>query len=531
MKKQVLNSEELRERTLTAVDTLANAVKTTLGPRGRNAVLPRPDHMPFITNDGVTIAKMTYTDDPAEYMGIKLLREVSARTNNTAGDGTTTATVLAQHIIHEGYTNITAGANQVGLKNGILSAAKVAFHELGKIATPVSTREDIEKIATISSDDEEIGKMIGEVMERNGLDGSINIKESHSLETTLEIIEGMQFGKGFVSENLLQTKTQAVVEYDNPLVLVTDEKISYAQQILPLLEKVLPLQRPLLIIAEALEGEALGFLAVNIQKGILKCIAVNPPGFGDNRLLMMEDIATVTGAEFISAKKGMELHNAEVEMLGSADTVKVNRERTIILGGKGDPEKIKARVAGVRTQIKEDSLSIDNERIKERLASLCSGVSMIHVGAATEVEAKEKMLRIEDAVQAARAAMADGIVPGGGTAFMLVRPAVEKYIETLSGDMKTGAEIILSALTVPMRQIAINAGMNGDAIVERFYEQPTGYGYDAAALEWKNMMEAGIIDPARVSRQALVTAASLAATLLTSDAGVAITAIDEVDTY
>lgn len=519
MAKQIKFDEEARRSMLRGVDKLANSVKVTLGPKGRNVVLEKKFGSPLITNDGVTIAKEIELEDPFENMGAKLVAEVASKTNDVAGDGTTTATVLAQAMIREGLKNVTSGANPVGIRKGIEQAVQVAVEELKAISKEIDSKEAIEQVGTISASDEQVGKLIAESMERVGKDGVITIEESKGFETELEVVEGMQFDRGYVSAYMVtdQDKMEAVLE--EPYILITDKKISNIQEILPLLEQVVQQSKPLLIIAEDIEGEALATLVVNKLRGTFNVAAVKAPGFGDRRKAMLEDIAILTGGEVITEDLGLDLKNATVAQLGRAGKVVITKDDTTIVEGAGDPAKIEARINQIKAQIEETTSEFDKEKLQERLAKLAGGVAVIKVGAATETELKERKLRIEDALNATRAAVEEGIVSGGGTALMNVYNKVAE-IEA-EGDVLTGVKIVLRALEEPVRQIAENAGLEGSVIVERLKSEERGIGFDAANNEWVNMIDAGIVDPTKVTRSALQNAASVAAMFLTTEAVVA----------
>ncbi|NLY71945.1 MAG: chaperonin GroEL [Clostridiales bacterium] len=520
MAKEIKFSEEARSKLLSGVDQLADTVKITLGPKGRNVLLDKKFGSPLITNDGVTIAKEIELKDPYENMGAQLVKEVATKTNDVAGDGTTTATLLAQSIIREGFKNVAAGANPMLLKKGIQGAVEVAVKGIEKIAIPVKGREEIAQVASISAGDEEIGDLIAEAMEKVGTDGVITVEESKSMGTTLEVVEGMQFDRGYLSPYMVTDteKMEAVIE--EPYILITDKKISNIQEILPILEQIVQQGRKLLIIAEDVEGEALATLVVNKLRGTFDCVAVKAPGFGDRRKAMLQDIAILTGGKLISEELGYDLKEATIDMLGKAGTVKVNKEYTVIVDGAGDQKEIEARIKQIKAQIEDSTSDFDREKLEERLAKLSGGVAVIQVGAATETELKEKKLRIEDALNATRAAVEEGIVSGGGVAFVNVIPEVAKYVETLNGDVKTGASIIMRALEEPVRQIAINAGLEGSVVAAKVKSEKAGVGLNAATEEYVNMIEAGIVDPAKVTRSALQNAASVSSMLLTTEAGV-----------
>ncbi|WP_047979540.1 chaperonin GroEL [Ornithinibacillus contaminans] len=519
MAKEIKFSEDARSAMLRGVDTLANAVKVTLGPKGRNVVLDKKFGSPLITNDGVTIAKEIELEDPFENMGAQLVSEVASKTNDVAGDGTTTATVLAQAMIREGLKNVTSGANPVGIRRGIEKAVATAVEELQAISKPVESKESIAQVAAISAADEEVGNLIAEAMERVGNDGVITIEESKGFTTELEVVEGMQFDRGYASPYMVtdQDKMEAVLE--NPYILITDKKISSIQEILPLLEQVVQQGKPLLIIAEDVEGEALPTLVLNKLRGSFNAVAVKAPGFGDRRKAMLEDIAILTGGQVITEDLGLELKTATLEQLGHASKIVVTKENTTIVEGSGSPEAISSRVAQIRAQAEETTSEFDKEKLQERLAKLAGGVAVIKVGAATETELKERKLRIEDALNSTRAAVEEGIVAGGGTALLNVYNNIAKL--SLEGDEATGVSIVLRAIEEPVRQIAHNAGLEGSVIVERLKGEAVGVGFNAATGEWVNMVETGIVDPTKVTRSALQNAASVAAMFLTTEAVVA----------
>jgi chaperonin GroEL len=519
MAKQIKFNEEARRAMLRGVDKLADAVKVTLGPKGRNVVLEKKFGSPLITNDGVTIAKEIEFEDPFENMGAKLVAEVASKTNDVAGDGTTTATVLAQSMIKEGLKNVTAGANPMGIRKGIEKAVQVAVEELKAISKPIEGKDSIAQVATISSGDEEIGKLIAEAMERVGKDGVITTEESKGIVTELDVVEGMQFDRGYTSQYMVTDSDKMEAVLEDPYILITDKKISNIQEILPLLEQVVQQSKPLLIIAEDVEGEALATLVVNKLRGTFTAVAVKAPGFGDRRKAMLEDIAILTGGEVITEDLGLELKSANISQLGRASKVIVTKENTTIVEGAGDSAKIAARINQIKAQIEETTSDFDREKLQERLAKLAGGVAVIKVGAATETELKEKKLRIEDALNATRAAVEEGIVAGGGTALINVYNKVAA-IEA-EGDVATGVKIVLRALEEPVRQIARNAGLEGSVIVEQMKKEKPGVGFNAATNEWVNMIEAGIIDPMKVTRSALQNAASVAAMFLTTEAVVA----------
>jgi chaperonin GroEL len=519
MAKEIKFSEDARRKMLRGVDELANAVKVTLGPKGRNVVLEKKFGSPLITNDGVTIAKEIELEDPFENMGAQLVKEVATKTNDVAGDGTTTATVLAQAMIREGLKNVTSGANPMVVRKGIERAVKTAVEELKKISKPIEGKQSISQVAAISASDEEVGQLIAEAMEKVGNDGVITVEESKGFATELEVVEGMQFDRGYISPYMITDTDKMEAVLDDPLILITDKKISSIQEILPILEKVVQQGRPLLIIAEDVEGEALATLVVNKLRGTFNCTAVKAPGFGDRRKAMLQDIAILTGGQVITEELGLELKTADISMLGRARQVRVTKENTIIVDGAGDSKDIQARIQQIKVQLEETTSEFDKEKLQERLAKLSGGVAVIKVGAATETELKERKLRIEDALNSTRAAVEEGIVSGGGTALVNVYNAVAA-IEA-EGDEKTGINIVLRALEEPVRQIATNAGLEGSVIVERLKKEPVGIGFNAATGEWVNMIEAGIVDPAKVTRSALQNAASVAAMFLTTEAVVA----------
>ncbi|MED4942779.1 chaperonin GroEL [Heyndrickxia coagulans] len=519
MAKEIKFGEEARRGMLRGVDKLADAVKVTLGPKGRNVVLEKKFGSPLITNDGVTIAKEIELEDAFENMGAKLVSEVASKTNDVAGDGTTTATVLAQAMIREGLKNVTAGANPVGIRKGIEKAVAVAVEELKAISKPIEGKASIAQVAAISSADEEVGELIAEAMERVGNDGVITIEESKGFSTELDVVEGMQFDRGYASPYMVTDSDKMEAVLDNPYILITDKKISNIQEILPVLEQVVQQGKPLLLIAEDVEGEALATLVVNKLRGTFNAVAVKAPGFGDRRKAMLEDIATLTGGEVITEELGLDLKSATIDQLGRAGKVVVTKETTTIVEGAGDSAAISARVNQIRMQLEETTSEFDREKLQERLAKLAGGVAVIKVGAATETELKERKLRIEDALNSTRAAVEEGIVAGGGTALINVIKKVAS-IEA-EGDVKTGINIVARALEEPVRQIAENAGLEGSVIVERLKKEKVGIGYNAANGEWVNMIEAGIVDPTKVTRSALQNAASVAAMLLTTEAVVA----------
>ena len=519
MAKEIKFSEEARRAMLRGVDKLADAVKVTLGPKGRNVVLEKKFGSPLITNDGVTIAKEIELEDPFENMGAKLVAEVASKTNDIAGDGTTTATVLAQAMIREGLKNVAAGANPMGIRRGIEKAVAVAVEELKAISKPIKGKESIAQVAAISAADEEVGQLIAEAMERVGNDGVITLEESKGFTTELDVVEGMQFDRGYVSPYMITDTEKMEAVLENPYILITDKKVSSIQELLPVLEQVVQQGRPFLIIAEDVEGEALATLVVNKLRGTFNAVAVKAPGFGDRRKAMLEDIAILTGGEVISEELGRELKSTTIASLGRASKVVVTKETTTIVEGAGDSERIKARINQIRAQLEETTSEFDREKLQERLAKLAGGVAVIKVGAATETELKERKLRIEDALNSTRAAVEEGIVAGGGTALMNVYSKVAA-IEA-EGDEATGVKIVLRAIEEPVRQIAQNAGLEGSIIVERLKNEKPGIGFNAATGEWVDMIEAGIVDPTKVTRSALQNAASVAAMVLTTEAVVA----------
>lgn len=522
MAKQIAYGEDARKSLKSGIDQLADTVKITLGPKGRNVVLDKKFGAPLITNDGVTIAKEIELDDPFENMGAQLVKEVSIKTNDVAGDGTTTATLLAQALITDGMKNVTAGANPMILKKGIANAVDVAVKSLKENSTQVSGTKDIARVATVSSADEFIGNLIAEAMEKVSTDGVITVEESKTAETYSEVVEGMMFDRGYIAPYMVTDTEKMTAELEDPLILITDKKISSIQELLPILEPVAKSGRKLLIIAEDVEGDALTNLVLNKLRGTLNSVAVKAPGFGDRRKEMLLDIATLTGGTVITSELGLELQDVTLDQLGTARQVKIDKENTIIVDGAGDQEAIKARVGQIRSQIETTTSDFDREKLQERLAKLAGGVAVIKVGAATEIEMKEKKLRIEDALAATKAAVEEGIVAGGGIALMNTIPAVEKYIETVEGDEKTGAQIVLGALEAPLRQIASNAGLEGSVIVENVKKaNKKGYGYNALTEEYTDMVKAGIVDPAKVTRSAIQNASSVASMVLTTESLVA----------
>lgn len=519
MAKEILFAEEARRALESGVNQLAEAVRVTLGPRGRNVVLDKKFGSPMITNDGVTIAREIELEDPFENMGAQLVKEVATKTNDVAGDGTTTATVLAQAIIREGLKNVAAGANPMIIKRGIEKAVKVAVEEIKKIAKPIEEKNAIAQVASVSASDDEIGNLIAEAMEKVGKDGVITVEESKGFITTLDVVEGMNFDRGYISPYMITDTDKMEAVLDEPYILICDKKISAIAEVLPVLEKVVQAGRPLMIIAEDVDGEALPTLVVNKLRGTFTCVAVKAPGFGDRRKAMLEDIAVLTGGQVISEDVGIKLENATLQQLGRARQVKVKKEETVIVGGAGDQAELEKRIAQIKTLIEDTTSDFDREKLQERLAKLSGGVAVIEVGAATETELKEKKLRIEDALNATRAAVEEGIVPGGGTAFLNIIPALDG-IEA-SGETAVGIKIVKKALEEPVRQIANNAGLEGSVIVEKVKAQTPGVGFNAATEEYVDMIKAGIVDPAKVTRSALQNAASIAAMLLTTETVVA----------
>ena len=522
MAKIICYGEDARHALERGVNQLADTVKITMGPKGRNVVLDKKFGAPLITNDGVTIAKEIELDDPFENMGAQLVKEVSTKTNDVAGDGTTTATLLAQAIIREGLKNLAAGANPMVMKKGIAKATNAAIEAIKANSQKVNGSDDIARVGTVSSGDETVGKLIAEAMEKVSHDGVITVEESKTAETYSEVVEGMQFDRGYITPYMVTDTEKMEAVLDDAVILITDKKISNIQELLPVLEQVVQSGKKLLVIAEDVEGEALSTLIVNKLRGTLNVVCVKAPGFGDRRKEMLQDIATLTGGTVISAEVGLELKEATLDLLGHARQVKVSKENTIIVDGSGDAEAIKARVAQIRSQIETTTSDYDREKLQERLAKMAGGVAIIRVGAATEVEMKEKKLRIEDALNATRAAVEEGIVAGGGTAYVNAVPAVEKLLAESEGDEKTGVRIIAKALTEPMRQIATNAGIDGSVVLENVKKaNKVGYGFDAYSEEYVDMISAGIVDPTKVTRSALENAASIAATLLTTESLVA----------
>jgi len=516
MAKQMLYEEESRRTLLKGVDQLANAVKVTLGPKGRNVVLDKKFGAPTVTNDGVTIAKEIELEEPFANMGAQLVKEVATKTNDVAGDGTTTATLLAQSIVKEGLKNVTAGANPMGIKRGIEKAVKAAVEQIEKMSKKIETAEEISNIAAISANnDPEIGKLIADAMDKVGKDGVITVEEAKSMETNLEVVEGMQFDRGYLSPYFVTNAENMTAVGEDSLILIHDKKISAMKDLLPVLEKVAQMGKPFLIIAEDVEGEALATLVVNKIRGTLNVMAVKAPGFGDRRKAMLEDIAILTGGKVISEEMGMKLENADLKDLGRAKRITIDKENTTIVEGDGDTKSIQGRIAQIKTQIEDTTSDYDREKLQERLAKLAGGVAVINVGAATEIELKEKKHRVEDALSATRAAVEEGIVPGGGITLLRTSKTIEKL--NLSGDEEIGRKIILRALEEPIRQIATNAGMDGSVVAEKAKKEPGATGFDAALLEWVDMFKAGIIDPAKVVRSELQNAASVSALLLTTE--------------
>ncbi len=520
MAKELFYGEDARRKLQAGVDQLANTVKITLGPKGRNVLLEKKFGSPLITNDGVTIAREIELEDGVENMGAQVVKEVASKTNDVAGDGTTTATLLAQIIIKEGFKNVAAGANPMVLKKGINGAVDVAVNEIKNIAKQVEGKDSIAQVASVSAADDTIGELIADAMDAVGKDGVITVEESKSMGTTLEVVEGMQFDRGFLSAYMVTDTDKMEAVMENPYILLTDRKISNIQELLPILEQVVQQHKKLVIIAEDVDGEALATLVVNKLRGAFECVAVKAPGFGERRKNMMEDIAIMTGGKVISSDLGYELKDATLDMLGTAASVKVTKENTVIVKGAGSQEAVKSRIAQIRNQMEESTSDFDREKLQERVAKLAGGVAVIKVGAATETELKERKLRIEDALNATKAAVEEGIVAGGGVALANAIPAVAKYVKTLAGDEKTGAAIIMRALEEPVRQIAENAGFEGSVVVAKVKSSKAGTGFNAATEQYMNMIEAGIVDPAKVTRSALQNAASASAMLLTTEAGV-----------
>lgn len=517
MAKEILFGEEARRALERGVNQLADTVKVTLGPKGRNVVLDKKFGSPLITNDGVTIAKEIELEDKFENMGAQLVKEVATKTNDVAGDGTTTATLLAQAIIREGMKNVAAGANPMIVKKGINKAVTVAVDGIKEISQKIKGKEDIARVASISANDEEIGKLIADAMEKVTNDGVITVEESKTMGTNLEVVEGMQFDRGYVSAYMITDTEKMEAVLDDPYILITDKKITNIQEILPILEQIVQQGKKLVIIAEDIEGEALATLVVNKLRGTFTCVAVKAPGFGDRRKAMLQDLATLTGGEVITEELGLDLKETTIAQLGRARQIKVQKENTIVVDGAGDAEEIKKRIASIKSQIEETTSDFDREKLQERLAKLSGGVAVIQVGAATETEMKEKKLRIEDALAATRAAVEEGIVAGGGTALLNVIPKVAKLLTETSGDEKTGVQIILRALEEPVRQIAANAGLEGSVIVDKVIHSEIGIGFDALNEKYVNMIDTGIVDPAKVTRSALQNAASVSSMVLTTE--------------
>ncbi len=522
MAKELKHGEEARKALQKGVDILADTVKITLGPKGRNVVLERKFGAPLITNDGVTIAKEIELEDGFENMGASLVKEVSTRTNDVAGDGTTTALILAQAMISEGLKNVAAGANPIMLKKGIAGAVEVAVDQLKKISKPVKDKSAIGQVASISAGDEKVGELISEAMDKVGKDGVITIEESKTMKTELTTVEGMQFDRGYASAYMVTNTDKMEAVLESPVILITDKKISAIQEILPIVEPIAQQGMRLLIIAEDVEGDALAALVVNKLKGVFNCVAVKAPGFGDRRKAMLEDIAILTGGTVISSELGYEFKDVSLNMLGRAGTVKVDKDNTTIINGAGDPKAIEARKQAIKAQIAETTSDYDREKLQERLAKLAGGVAVINVGAATEIEMKEKKLRIEDALNATKAAVQEGIVPGGGIALISTMKTLEEYANGLTGDQKTGAQIVLKAVQAPLRQIALNAGLDGSVILNEVLKaNKANFGFNALTNEYTDMVESGIIDPTKVTRSALENAASVAGVFLTTESVVA----------
>ena len=517
MSKEILYGEDARKKLLDGVNKLADTVKVTLGPKGRNVVLDKSFGAPLITNDGVTIAKDIELDDPFENMGARLVKEVSTKTNDVAGDGTTTATVLAQSMIKEGVKNVAAGGDPMAIKRGMDKAIKVATEAIKEISVPVNGKEDIARVASISADNKEVGELIADAMEKVSKDGVITIEEAKTSETKVEVVEGMQFDKGYVSPYMVTDTEKMEAVIDNPYILITDKKISNIQEILPLLEALMQQSGKLVIIADDIEGEALSTLVLNKLRGVLNVVAVKAPGYGDRRKEMLQDIAILTGGEVITSELGLELKDTKIEQLGRAKQIKVEKENTIIIDGAGNKEEIAERVKQIKAQIEDTKSSFDKEKYQERLAKLAGGVAVIQVGAATEVEMKDKKLRVEDALSATKAAVEEGIVAGGGTAYINIIPKVEALVKELQEDEKLGAKIVLKALEEPVKQIARNAGLEPAVILEKVKSNAEGIGFDAANEEYADMKKAGIVDPTKVTRSALQNAASIASMVLTTE--------------
>ncbi len=527
MAKEIKFNEEARKGMEAGINKLSNTVKVTLGPKGRNVVLDKKFGSPLITNDGVTIAREIELEDPYENMGAQLVKEVATKTNDVAGDGTTTATLLAQAIIREGLKNVAAGANPMIIQKGIKKAVDKAVEGIKEFSKPVETKESIAQVASISAADEEVGKLISDAMEKVGKDGVITVEESRSMGTTLEVVEGMQFDRGYVSPYMVTNTEKMEAELEDPYILITDKKITNIQEVLPVLEQIVQQGKPLLIIADDVEGEAMATLVVNKLRGTFNCVAVKAPAFGDRRKDMLQDIAILTGGTVISEDLGYELKETSIEMLGKARRVTVGKELTVIVNGAGEQSAIEERVALIRNQIEISDSEYDRDKLQERLAKLAGGVAVIQVGAATETELKERKLRIEDALAAIRAAVEEGIVPGGGTVLLNVIPKVKALLEGTNGDERTGVNIIVKALEEPVRQIAINAGLEGSVIVENVKNAEVGIGFDALSEKYVNMLENGIVDPTKVTRSALQNASSVASMVLTTEAAVADVTKDE----
>lgn len=527
MAKEIKFNEEARKGMEAGINKLSNTVKVTLGPKGRNVVLDKKFGSPLITNDGVTIAREIELEDPYENMGAQLVKEVATKTNDVAGDGTTTATLLAQAIIREGLKNVAAGANPMIIQKGIKKAVEKAVEGIKEFSKPVETKESIAQVASISAADEEVGKLISDAMEKVGKDGVITVEESRSMGTTLEVVEGMQFDRGYVSPYMVTNTEKMEAELEDPYILITDKKITNIQEVLPVLEQIVQQGKPLLIIADDVEGEAMATLVVNKLRGTFNCVAVKAPAFGDRRKDMLQDIAILTGGTVISEDLGYELKETSIEMLGKARRVTVGKELTVIVNGAGEQSAIEERVALIRNQIEISDSEYDRDKLQERLAKLAGGVAVIQVGAATETELKERKLRIEDALAATRAAVEEGIVPGGGTVLLNVIPKVKALLEGTNGDERTGVNIIVKALEEPVRQIAINAGLEGSVIVENVKNAEVGIGFDALSEKYVNMLESGIVDPTKVTRSALQNASSVASMVLTTEAAVADVTKDE----
>ncbi len=520
MAKELYYGEEARRKLQAGVDKLADTVKITLGPKGRNVLLDKKFGSPLITNDGVTIAREIELEDAVENMGAQVVKEVASKTNDVAGDGTTTATLLAQSIIREGFKNVAAGANPMIIKKGIQGATDIAVENIKKIANPVETKEAIAQVASVSAGDTKIGELISDAMEQVGKDGVITVEESKSTGTTLEVVEGMQFDRGYLSAYMVTDTEKMEAVLENPYILLTNKKISSIQDLLPLLEQIVNTGRKLFIVCEDLEGEALATLVLNKLRGTFECVAVKAPGFGERRKAMMEDLAILTGGTVITDELGYDIKETTVDMLGTAATVKVDKDNTVIVGGGGDAKEIQDRIASLRTMAAQTTSEFDKEKTLERLAKLAGGVAVIKVGAATETELKERKLRIEDALNATKAAVEEGIVAGGGVALANTIPAIAEYVDTLSGDEKTGAQIIMRALEEPVRQIAENAGFEGSVVIAEVKNRDAGVGFNAATEEYVDMIKAGIVDPAKVTKSALTNAASASALLLTTEAGI-----------